>query len=79
MHADLACGIGGFTVAAQSPGAATTWACDINRTAVDAYNAAHGHIHACPAECHPIEQEGTVEQARGYGCNIGWFPLPGLQ
>ena len=54
-HADLACGIGGFTVAAHAVGATTTWACDVNRTAVNAYNAAHGRGHARPAECHPIE------------------------
>ena len=54
-HADLACGIGGFTVAAQALGATTNWACDINRTAVDAYNAARSHALARPAECHPIE------------------------
>ena len=55
-HADLACGIGGFTVAAHALGATTTWACDVNRTAVEAYNAAHSRDRACPAECHPIEQ-----------------------
>ena len=54
-HADLACGISGFTVAARALGATTTWACDINRRAVEANNAAHSHALTRPAECHPIE------------------------
>ena len=54
-HADLACGIGGFTVAAQSLGASTTWACGINREATQAYNVAHAHARTSPGRCHPIE------------------------
>ena len=73
-HADLACGIGGFTVAAQTLGATTTWACDINRTAVDAYNAAHGHVHACPAECHPIEQRARWSKHVGTDVISAGFP-----
>ena len=67
-HADLACGIGGFTVAAQALGTATTWACDINRTVVEAYNAAHSHALTCPAECHPIELR--TRWARHVGADI---------
>ena len=74
MHADLACGIGGFTVAAQSLGAATTWACDINRTAVHAYNAAHSHTHSCPAECHPIEQRARWSKHVGTDVITAGFP-----
>ena len=75
-HADLACGIGGFTVAAQALGATTTWACDVNRTAVEAYNAAHGRGHTHPAECHPIELRarwsrhvGTDVVSAGFPCH----------
>ena len=74
VHADLACGIGGFTVAAQSLGAATTWACDISRVAVQAYNAAHSHTHSCPAECHPIEHRAQWSKHVGTDVVTAGFP-----
>ena len=54
-NADLACGIRGLTVAAQRLGASTTWACDVNLTAIQAYNAAHNHTRSKPTICYPIE------------------------
>ena len=73
-HADLACGIGGFTIAAHALGATTTWACDVNRTAVEAYSAAHSRGHACPAECHPIEQRARWSRHVGTDVISAGFP-----
>ena len=73
-HADLACGIGGSTVAAQALGVTTTWACDINRTAVDAYNAAHSHAPTQPAECHPIELRTRWSRHGGTDIISAGFP-----
>ena len=72
-HADLACGIGGFTVAAGSLGASTVWACDISREAAQAYNVAHAHAATAPARCHPIELRS--QWARPH---LGRIPLPSL-
>ena len=55
-HADLACGIGGFSVAAHALGARTVWACDVDRMAVEAYNGAHSEGSGDQAKCNPIER-----------------------
>ena len=73
-HADLACGIEGFTVAAQSLGASTVWACDIDREATQAYNAAYAHSAATPARCHPIELRSQWAQLAGVDLISAGFP-----
>ena len=73
-HADLACGIRGFTVAAQSLGASTVWACDIDQEATRAYNAAHAHALATPARCHPIEVRSQWAQHVGTDLISAGFP-----
>ena len=42
-------------MADQSLGASKTWACDINRTAIEADSVAHSHARSSPAACYPIE------------------------
>ena len=74
MHADLACGIAGFTLAAQSLGASTVWACDVDREATQAYNAAHAHAFATPARCHPIELCSQWAQRVGVDLISACFP-----
>lgn len=52
-------------MAAQSLGASTVWACDVDREATQAYNAAHAHAAAAPARCHPIELRSQWAQHAG--------------
>ena len=77
-HADLACGIGGFTVAAQSFGSSAIWACDIFREATQAYNAAQAHALATPARRQPIELRSQWAQHVGTDLILAGFPLPGF-
>ena len=73
-RADLACGMGGFTIAAQSLGASATWACDINREATQAYNVAHAHARTSPAKCHPIGLRSQLAQHVGTDLISAGFP-----
>ena len=66
-YADLACGIGGFTVAAHAAGGTRVWACDSDPGVVAAFNVAHPALGGnAPAVTAPLEERR------------GWGPLAGV-
>jgi site-specific DNA-cytosine methylase len=73
-HADLACGIGGFTVAAGRLGAATTWACDLQPEVVSAYNAAHASASGARAQCAGLEDRARWAAHAGIQVVSAGFP-----
>ena len=61
-------------MAPNSLGASTVWACDINKEATQAYNAAHAHAAAAPERCHPIELRSQWAQHAGVDLISAGFP-----
>lgn len=73
-HLDLACGIGGFTVAAHRLGGACVRACDISPVAVAAFNAAHAAGRTPLAHKQAIEDRSWWSLCQGVDVVTAGFP-----
>ena len=73
-HADLACGIGGFSVAADRLGGKTVWACDMDPTVAWAFTRAFGSAHGVTAQAAPIEDRARWGQHAGVDLVTAGFP-----
>ena len=73
-YADLACGIGGFTVAAHVAGGHRRWACDTDPGVVRAFNAAHGGDGGALAVREPIGARERWPHLAGVDVVLAGFP-----
>ena len=73
-HADLACGIGGFTVAAAVLSGARRWACDLDPNVARAFNAAHGSDGGGKAAAGPLEDRLRWQEIAGADIITAGFP-----
>ena len=73
-HADLACGIGGFTVAAGAIRGTRQWACDLDPEVAGAFNAAHGQDGGALAAASPLEDRRRWHEIAGADIITAGFP-----
>ena len=73
-YADLACGVGGFTVAAHQLGGRRIWACDSDYRAVAAFNAAHAGDGGVEARHAAVEDRHTWGRMAGVDLVTAGFP-----
>ena len=73
-YADLACGIGGFSVAAHALDGARVYACDTSPVAVEAFNAAHSGNGQARARVAPIQERATWHGMEGVQLLTAGFP-----
>ena len=73
-YADLACGIGGFSVAAHALGGTRIYACDTSQVAVEAFNAAHLGNGQARARVAPLQERATWHGMEGVQLLTAGFP-----